>query len=206
MDEPACRPDSVRALSRPGGHPSPEHRCRCPVAAYPQTRASSPRTSAQARRCRTLLALLRVGFTQPPQSPTALVVSYTTVSPLPAPVVATYVVRSDDRAAGGLSLWHCPAGHPGWVLPTTLLDGVRTFLGERVTPPDAAARPAHPRSRVALPIRTGPASGCVAAELTRARSARCAERGRRRRGAPAPCRREPAPHRLAPTPRQRARR
>ncbi len=70
---------------------------------------------------RALLALLRVGFTQPPQSPTALVVSYTTVSPLPAPVVATYVVRSDDRAAGGLSLWHCPAGHPGWALPTTLL-------------------------------------------------------------------------------------
>ena len=34
------------------------------------------------------------------------------------------------RAAGGLSLWHCPAGHPGWVLPTTVLCGVRTFLGE----------------------------------------------------------------------------
>src|SRR5271165_2268469 len=30
-----------------------------------------------------LLALLRVGFTEPPQSPAALVVSYTTVSPLP---------------------------------------------------------------------------------------------------------------------------
>jgi hypothetical protein len=25
-------------------------------------------------------------------------------------------------------LWHCPAGHPGWALPTTLLCGVRTFL------------------------------------------------------------------------------
>src|SRR5579859_340805 len=30
-----------------------------------------------------LLTLLRVGFTKPPQSPAALVVSYTTVSPLP---------------------------------------------------------------------------------------------------------------------------
>src|ERR1700744_483953 len=30
-----------------------------------------------------LLTLLRVGFTEPPQSPAALVVSYTTVSPLP---------------------------------------------------------------------------------------------------------------------------
>jgi hypothetical protein len=31
-----------------------------------------------------LLTLLRVGFTEPPQSPAALVVSYTTVSPLPS--------------------------------------------------------------------------------------------------------------------------
>jgi len=27
------------------------------------------------------------------------------------------------------SLWHCPAGHPGSVLPTTLPCGARTFLG-----------------------------------------------------------------------------
>ena len=32
------------------------------------------------------------------------------------------------------SLWHCPAGHPGWVLPTTLLCGVRTFLGALTAP------------------------------------------------------------------------
>jgi hypothetical protein len=38
-----------------------------------------------------LLALLRVGFTEPPQSPAALVVSYTTVSPLPP-----------DESGGGL--------------------------------------------------------------------------------------------------------
>ena len=31
------------------------------------------------------LGLLQVGFTEPPQSPEALVVSYTTVSPLPRP-------------------------------------------------------------------------------------------------------------------------
>ena len=28
-------------------------------------------------------------------------------------------------------LWHCPAGHPGWALPTTLPCGVRTFLDSR---------------------------------------------------------------------------
>ena len=45
------------------------------------------------------------------------VVSYTAFSPLP---IFRY---------GGSFLWHCPAGYPGWALPTTLLSGVRTFLG-----------------------------------------------------------------------------
>src|SRR6185437_11256907 len=31
-------------------------------------------------------------------------------------------------------LWHCPAGHPGSALPTTLPSGVRTFLGDPGTP------------------------------------------------------------------------
>jgi len=57
-----------------------------------------------------------VGFAEPPQSPAVLVVSYTAVSPLP-------------RLLGAVCfLWHCPAGHPGWALPTTLPCGARTFL------------------------------------------------------------------------------
>jgi hypothetical protein len=43
------------------------------------------------RQARSLLTLLRVGFTEPPRSPWALVVSYTTVSPLPP-----------DESGGGL--------------------------------------------------------------------------------------------------------
>ena len=66
------------------------------------------------------LALLRVGFTEPPGSPRALVRSYRTVSPLP--------VRPKPPSAV-CSLWHCPAGRPDWVLPSTLPCGVRTFLG-----------------------------------------------------------------------------
>src|SRR6185503_1511849 len=58
------------------------------------------------------------GFAEPLESPRALVVSYTTVSPLP-------VVR---RAV--CFLWHCPASHLGSVLPTTLPCGARTFLGD----------------------------------------------------------------------------
>ncbi len=41
-------------------------------------------------------------------------------------------------------LWHFPAGHPGWVLPTTLPCGARTFLGDVWKHVDAVARPAHP--------------------------------------------------------------
>ncbi len=55
-----------------------------------------------------LLALLQVGFTEPSRSPGTLVVSYTTVSPLP-------------RSHGAVCfLWHYPAGHPGLPLATTL--------------------------------------------------------------------------------------
>jgi len=49
--------------------------------------SGGPPSSARADRLlsqRVLLALLQVGFTEPPQSPGVLVVSYTTVSPLPA--------------------------------------------------------------------------------------------------------------------------
>jgi hypothetical protein len=82
-----------------------------------------------------LLTLLRVGFTEPPQSPAALVVSYTTVSPLPS------------RGAKAVCfLWHYPAGHPGSALPTTLPCGARTFLAGLV--PGATARPTHPGIRI----------------------------------------------------------
>jgi len=42
------------------------------------------------------------------------------------------------------SLWHCPAGHPGWVLPTTLLCGARTFLGTRRLAAEVTRSPGQP--------------------------------------------------------------
>src|SRR3712207_828999 len=60
------------------------------------------------------------------------VVSYTAVSPLPV------------RALAVCSLWHCPAGHPGSLLTTTLPCGARTFLGGGVSLADATARPTRP--------------------------------------------------------------
>lgn len=89
------------------------------------------------------LTLLRARFTERIRSPGPLVVSYTTVSPLPTLPPAVCF------------LWHCLADCSGWVLPTALLCGARTFLGA----PGGATRPSH------RPIRWS--------ESTRLRGARC---------------------------------
>lgn len=60
-----------------------------------------------------------MGFAEPHRSPGVLVVSYTTVSPLPG--LAT------SRAV--CFLWHWPADYSEWALPTILPCGARTFLG-----------------------------------------------------------------------------
>ncbi len=131
--EPACRPGSVLPLARGGGHPSRTAVAGSLVRSTREHRAGRPQSLAQGA-VAPLLTLLRVGFTEPPQSPAALVVSYTTVSPLPP----------RWRAGAVCSLWHYPAGHPGSALPTTLSCGARTFLTGLA--PGATARPTHPYS------------------------------------------------------------
>jgi hypothetical protein len=114
-DELACKPDPVpgRLAAVPfGGHPSRSAVADGFCATYPQASDGPPSNAC-------CLALLRVGFTEPSRSPGMLVVSYTAVSPLPRA----------RRAGAVCSLWHCPAGHPGLLLATTLPCGVRTFLG-----------------------------------------------------------------------------
>lgn len=54
-------------------------------------------------------------------SPTPLVVSYTTVPPLPDP-------RRKRRAIGGPFLWHYPSARADWTLSSILPCGARTFL------------------------------------------------------------------------------
>ena len=61
------------------------------------------------------------------------------------------------------SLWHCPAGRPGWPLATTVPFGVRTFLGrsplatERDRLVDSSRlKSIVPGSRPARPPRIGP--------------------------------------------------
>ncbi len=83
------------------------------------------------------LTLLRARFTERIRSPGPLVVSYTTVSPLPTSPPAVCF------------LWHCLADCSGWVLPTALLCGARTFLGT----PGGVTRPSH------RPVRTASIPG-----------------------------------------------
>src|SRR4051794_13597601 len=125
-----CRPGSVpgrlathRSATIHLGPPLPTTSCGPP--AHSGGQPSSVRCST----------LLRTGFTEPIRSPGSLVVSCTTVSPLPEHVQAV------------CSLWHCPAGCPGWVLPTALPFGARTFLDPRRTTCAAAARPTPPRGQ-----------------------------------------------------------
>src|SRR3712207_766792 len=116
-----------------GGHPSRPAVAGRLERATRRHRAGRPRTPAQdCGEPPSLLPLLRVGFTEPHRSPGVLVVSYTTVSPLPAHALAV------------CSLWHCPAGRPGSLLTTTLPCGARTFLGDGVSPADATAQPTRP--------------------------------------------------------------
>src|SRR5260221_5311981 len=84
--ERACRPGSVHPLARAGGHPSGTAVAGSLVRSTREHRAGRPQALAQETRPvgrDSLLTLLRVGFTEPPGSLRALVVSYTTVSPLP---------------------------------------------------------------------------------------------------------------------------
>ena len=81
-DESVGKPDSVAHRNGEGRSSICDRCCQRPGAIYPEARASSPQAPPQTR-VRVLLILLRVGFAEPPQSPGVLVVSYTTVSPLP---------------------------------------------------------------------------------------------------------------------------
>jgi len=83
--ELACKPGSVHA---PGGacgdHPSGADVAADLMRSTRRLGRAALERLRSISRSRRLLTLLQVGFTKPPQSPTTLVVSYTTVSPLPS--------------------------------------------------------------------------------------------------------------------------
>jgi len=152
--EPACRPGSVRPLARGGGHPSGTAVAGSLVRSTREHRAGRPRSLAQGA----------------------------AGSPLDLAPGGVYRAAAVTCGAGGLLhhrftltpadagavcfLWHCPAGHPGSALPTTLPCGARTFLTGLA--PGATARPTHPCSGYA---------GCHRARVANRTGA--AERGQR---------------------------
>src|SRR5207244_5369871 len=101
-----------------------------------------------------LLTLLRVGFTEPPQSPAALVVSYTTVSPLPlrwrrGGLFSVALSRGSPRVG--------VTDHPALWSP----DLPHRAMHAR---PGATARPTRPPPRIGVPgtkVRRCPTMGRV---------------------------------------------
>src|SRR5438445_8419016 len=157
---PVGRVLCTRAEARAGGHPSGTAVAGSLVRSTREHRAGRPQPLAQAPRPgrrAALVTLLRVGFTKPPGSLRALVVSYTTVSPLPRPG------RNPDR--GGLFSVALSRGsprvgvtdHPALWSP----DLPHRAMHAR---PGATARPTRPPPRIGVPgtkVRRCPTMGRV---------------------------------------------
>jgi hypothetical protein len=110
----AHRPGSVRrpASRRHGWRPSiSECRCRHPPATYPRARTDRPRTLA-------VWSCSRWGL----PSHDGLPPRWWSLAP------PFHPYRCSEERRRSVFCGTDPAGHPGWVLPTTLSCGARTFL------------------------------------------------------------------------------
>ena len=123
---PACTPGSVRGREPRGRSSLSATRCRAAPAAYPGTRRAASTSPVWPCSGRGLPCGSRH------RDPGGLLHRRFTLTAAEAEAVC--------------SLWHCLADHSGWVLPTALPCGARTFLGARRT---AATRPSSRPIRVA---------------------------------------------------------
>ena len=128
LDEPACKPDSVTPCGA-GDHPSettvsgglPRTLTR-PACDLPGSSGGPPSIASADARGRPL-GLAPGGVCRATTVTGRAVVSYTRHFTL------TQTLSPDGAGFRAVCfLWHFPAGHPGWALPTTLSFGVRTFL------------------------------------------------------------------------------
>ncbi len=136
-DESAGTPGSVgRAPCGPGRRSSISGwRYRQPPAVHPQARAGSPRTPAQFP-----------GLAAPEPfdlAPGGVYLAARVTPGAGALLPHRFTLTSIRGMPAVCFLWHCPAGHPGWVLPTTPPCGARTFLGG-----SAGAEPTRPPGRL----------------------------------------------------------
>jgi hypothetical protein len=160
--EPACRPGSVRPLARGGGHPSGTAVADSLVRSTREHRAGRPRSLAQGA-AGSPLDLAPGG-----------VYRAAAVTCGAGGLLHHRFTLTPADAGAGCFLWHCPAGHPGSALPTTLPYGARTFLTGLA--PGATARPTHPCSGYAGYHRARVANRTGAAERGQ-RLDRAADRG-----------------------------
>ena len=151
-------------------------RCRRARATYPQARTSSPRAPA-ARSCSGRGLPSRRGR---PRRWWALTPPFHPHRPGPAVC----------------SLWHCPAGRPGWPLATALLCGARTFLDLPV-PQEYRGRPVGSSAQCTLsspePARLLSGASCGSGnnyECDSVRRVHRAHQGRRARRISPPCAQE----------------
>lgn len=128
LDESACKPDSVTPCGA-GDHPSattvsgglPRTLTR-PACDLPGSSGGPPSIASADARGRPL-GLAPGGVCRATTVTGRAVVSYTRHFTL------TQTLSPDGAGFRAVCfLWHFPAGHPGWALPTTLSFGVRTFL------------------------------------------------------------------------------
>lgn len=178
----ACTPDSVTPgdCSPGAGHHPSGHRVA--TALKQPTRMLGRAALSETSSCASCSALLRMGFTEPHRSPGALVVSYTTVSPLP----------EGARPSGGLFSVALACGSPR--VGVTHHPALRS--------PDVPRRHRYPpgRSRSHLPggawrRRDGPANPSLRVHRNAPYAPGASRLGIRRAAEP---RRRPASARAAP--------
>jgi hypothetical protein len=131
----------VRPLARGGGHPSGTAVAGSLVRSTREPRAGRPRTLAQG----TVVPLLDLA--------PGGVYQAAAVTCGAGGLLHHRFTLTPAHAGAVCFLWHCPAGHPGSALPTTLPCGARTFLAGLA--PGATARPTHPCSGYAERRRAG---------------------------------------------------
>ena len=143
--EPACRPGSVRPLARGGDHPSGTAVAGSLVRSTREHRAGRPQSLAQ-------------GAAGSPLdlAPGGVYRAAAVTCGAGGPLHHRFTLTPASDAGAVCFLWHCPAGHPGSALPTTLPCGARTFLTGLA--PGATARPTHPCSGYAESHRAGAAA------------------------------------------------
>ena len=138
--ELACKPDSVPHYQVTRRRPSIwTHRRRVPRAAYPQARASNPRTPAQPHRRCDLLGLASGGVCLA----TPVTRNAGALLPHRFTLTTTWVAVC--------FLWHFPASHLGLLLAITPLCEVRTFLDSRHVG-QSRGRPANSSASHTVPV------------------------------------------------------